>query len=62
MSADEQEIRDIILFGDFGRDLDDEQALVLAVGMHRRRWINLRAVVANLKPAIDFDAFVTTGF
>lgn len=41
----------IIMIGDFGKDLDDEHALVLAAGLQRRGLIELVAVVANLEPA-----------
>lgn len=41
----------IIMIGDFGKDLDDEHALVLAAGLQRMGLIELIAVVANLEPA-----------
>ena len=42
----------IIMIGDFGKDLDDEHSLVLAAGLQKRSLINLVAVVANLKPTL----------
>jgi len=49
---DKIEITDILMVGDFGKDLDDEHALVLAAGLHRSGIINLRGVIANLEPAL----------
>lgn len=43
----------MIMIGDFGKDLDDEHALVLAAGLHRTGTVNLVAVVANLKPPLE---------
>lgn len=43
----------VILITDPGKDLDDEQAMVLAAGLHHAEIINLVAVVANLDPALD---------
>ncbi|OGL32970.1 hypothetical protein A3F64_01725 [Candidatus Saccharibacteria bacterium RIFCSPHIGHO2_12_FULL_42_8] len=40
------------MIGDFGKDLDDENALLYAVGAHKAGKINLTAVVANLSPAL----------
>ena len=42
----------VIMLGDFGRDLDDESALVLAIGLHRMGIINLYGVVANFAPPL----------
>lgn len=39
------------MVGDFGKDLDDENALLYAVGAQRAGEINLLGVVANLEPA-----------
>ncbi len=41
-----------IMIGDFGKDLDDENALLYAIGAHHASEINLAAVVANLSPAL----------
>ena len=41
-----------IMIGDFGKDLDDENALLYAVGAHQAGEICLEAVVANLSPAL----------
>ncbi len=41
----------VIMIGDFGKDLDDEHALVLAAALQRMGFIELIAVVANLEPA-----------
>ena len=40
----------LVIITDPGKDLDDEQALVAAAGLHKVGLINLRAVVANLEP------------
>ncbi|MFA6473726.1 MAG: hypothetical protein WCV85_02540 [Patescibacteria group bacterium] len=42
----------VIIIGDFLKDLDDEHALVLAAAMHRSDLINLRCVIGNLAPAV----------
>lgn len=41
------------MVGDFGKDLDDEFALLLAVALERLGYIRLLGVVANLAPAIE---------
>lgn len=43
----------LIVIGDFGQDLDDENALVLAAGLERGGHVELVAVVANLEPALE---------
>lgn len=43
----------ILLIGDFGKDLDDEFALVLAAALVRRGFMRLVGVVANLSPSIE---------
>ncbi|WP_295446513.1 nucleoside hydrolase [uncultured Thiodictyon sp.] len=43
----------IILITDPGKDLDDEQAIILAAGLYHAKIINLTAVVANLDPAVE---------
>lgn len=43
----------LILIGDFGKDLDDEHALVLASRLHKTGIIRLTAVIANLNPAMQ---------
>ena len=40
------------MIGDFGKDLDDENALLYALGAHKAGELNLAAVVANLSPAL----------
>lgn len=40
----------ILLITDPGKDLDDEQCLILAAGLHRRHLAELSGVVANLDP------------
>ena len=45
--------QNVIMIGDFGKDLDDENALILAASLHRAGLIRLLAVVANLKPATE---------
>lgn len=45
-------LKKIVMIGDFGKDLDDENALLYAVGAHKAGKINLAAVVANLSPAL----------
>lgn len=44
---------DVILVGDFGKDLDDEFALLAAADLHRLGHIRILGVVANLAPALD---------
>lgn len=41
----------VIMIGDFLKDLDDEHALVVAASLHRMGVINLSCVVGNLAPA-----------
>ena len=41
----------LIIIGDFGKDLDDEQTLILAAGLQRAGLVNILAVIANLEPA-----------
>jgi inosine-uridine nucleoside N-ribohydrolase len=43
----------LAIIADAGVDLDDEQALVLGAFLQRQGLIELRAVTANLKPAIE---------
>ena len=43
----------VIMVDDSGKDLDDEQAIILAAGLHHSEIINLLAVIANLDPALD---------
>lgn len=43
--------KDVIIIGDFARDLDDEHTLVLAATLHKLGFINLIAVIGNLAPA-----------
>lgn len=45
-------LKNIVMIGDFGKDLDDENALLYGVGAHKAGEINLAAVVANLSPAL----------
>lgn len=44
---------DVVLVGDFGKDLDDEFALLLAAALVRAGLIRLLGVVANLAPALE---------
>ena len=44
---------DVILITDPGKDLDDEQALVLLGSLCHAGIVNLKAVVANLEPALE---------
>jgi len=46
------EPKDVIIIGDFTRDLDDEHTLIVAAFLHKLGLINLIAVVGNLKPAM----------
>lgn len=41
----------IVIIGDFGKDLDDEHALVVAAGLQKAGYIKLLAVIGNLAPA-----------
>ncbi|MFA5358813.1 MAG: hypothetical protein WC310_03270 [Patescibacteria group bacterium] len=41
----------LVIIGDFGKDLDDEHTLLVAARLARQGIINLKAVVANLSPA-----------
>jgi len=50
----------IVMIGDFGKDLDDEHALILACGMHKMGLIKLSAVIGNLHPAL-FRAKIIKG-
>ncbi|MDO8583903.1 MAG: hypothetical protein Q7R83_01860 [bacterium] len=43
----------VVMFGDFGKDLDDENALVLAIALHSGDIVTLEAVIANLEPALE---------
>lgn len=45
-------LENIVMIGDFGKDLDDENALLYAIGAHSAGEIKLAAVVANLSPAL----------
>lgn len=42
-----------IIVTDPGKDLDDENALILAAGLHRINMINLVGVIANLEPSLE---------
>ena len=44
--------QNVIIIGDFLKDLDDEHSLLLAAKLHRDGLINLKCVIANLKPAL----------
>lgn len=41
----------VIIVGDFLKDLDDEHTLCVAALLHRERAINLKCVIANLAPS-----------
>ncbi len=41
----------LLMVGDFGKDLDDEHALILAKGLEQHGHFKLVGVIANLKPA-----------
>lgn len=45
-------LKKTVMIGDFGKDLDDENALLYAIGAHKKSELNLAAVVANLSPAL----------
>lgn len=45
------EAKQLVIISDYGKDLDDENALLLAVGAMKFGEVDLRAVVANLSPA-----------
>ncbi len=44
-------IPQVVIIGDFLKDLDDEHALCLAAYLHKQGLIQLLCVIANLKPA-----------
>jgi hypothetical protein len=44
-------VENIVIIGDFLKDLDDEHALVGASELHRQKKINLLGVIGNLAPA-----------
>ncbi|OGL99737.1 hypothetical protein A2501_00270 [Candidatus Uhrbacteria bacterium RIFOXYC12_FULL_57_11] len=43
----------MLMVGDFGKDLDDEFAMLLAVALARRGYVRLLGVIANLNPALE---------
>jgi hypothetical protein len=45
-------IREVIIIGDFLKDLDDEHTLCLSAKLHRDGVIDLRCVIGNLEPAM----------
>lgn len=43
----------VVIIGDFAKDLDDEHTLALAAGLQKLGYIELLAVIGNLYPAYD---------
>jgi inosine-uridine nucleoside N-ribohydrolase len=53
LTANAIQVPEVIIQGDFGKDLDDEVALLVATWLHKEKKIKITSVITNLFPTLE---------